>query len=75
MIRKRNIELTEVAVTVDAGETVGTATVLAGQTIVGFVPTAQDQVIESIAISGTTLTVTMAAAATADNTFTVNVIK
>jgi len=61
-------------VTVDAGETVGTATVVTGSTLVGFIPTAQDQIIESIAISGTTLTVTLAAAATANNTFVIQTI-
>ncbi len=75
MIRARNMDLETAEITVAAAATTGTATVRAGSTILGFVPTAQDQMIESIAISGTTLTVTMASAATADNTFTVQLIK
>lgn len=69
------MDLETAEITVAAAATTGTATVRAGSTILGFVPTAQDQMIESIAISGTTLTVTMASAATADNTFTVQLIK
>ena len=75
MIRARNMDIESADVTVAAAATTGTATVRAGSTILGFVPTAQDQMIESIAISGTTLTVTLASAATADNTFVVQLIK
>ena len=75
MIKKRNIQLSEVAVTVTAAGTSGTGTVVKGSTVVGFVPTAQDQMIESIAIDDVTVTVTLASAATADNTFTVIVME
>jgi len=75
MIRARNMELTQASVTVTAGGATGTATVPRGATILGYYPTSnQDQLVDSIAISGTTLTVTLAAAATADNVFKVVVI-
>lgn len=63
-------------VTVSALATSGTATVVAGGEIVGIIPAGnQDQLVDNVAISGTTLTVTLAAAATADNTFKVFVLK
>jgi hypothetical protein len=75
MIRARNLELTNASVTVTTGGTTGTATVPRGGTILGYYPTSnQDQLVDSIAISGTTLTITLAAAATADNVFKVVVL-
>ena len=74
-VKASNLDIEEVIVTVDATETAGTATVAADSIVLGFVPTAQDQMIESVAISGTTLTITLAAAATADNTFVVKLLK
>lgn len=63
-------------VTVTAGQTTGTATVVSGSKILGFYPAGnQDQHVDNIAISSTTLTVTLAAAATANNTFKVNVLE
>ena len=69
--------ITEVAsVTVLAAATTGTATVTAGNTVVGYYPAGnQDQFVDNVAISGTTLTVTLAAAATANNLFKVVMLK
>ena len=76
MIRARNMDMSSYEVTVASGDTTGTVTVPQGSTIVGYYPTSnQDQFVDSVAISGTTLTITLAAAATADNVFNVNVIK
>jgi hypothetical protein len=70
------MDLSTVAVTVASGDTAGTATVPAGATILGIYPTSnQDQLVDSVAISGTTLTVTLAAGATADNVFAVTVLR
>ena len=69
-----NTEIKEVTVT--AGGSTGTATVTAGNVILGYYPTSnQDQFVDSIAISSTTLTVTLAANATADNVFKVVMLK
>ena len=63
-------------VTVASTTTSGTATVTTGDTILGIYPSNnQDQFIHSVAISGTTLTVTLAAAATANNVFKVALLK
>ena len=65
-----------VSVTVLATATTGTGTVTAGSVILGYYPTSnQDQFVDSIAISSTTLTITLGAAATADNVFTVVLLK
>lgn len=62
-------------VTVAASATSGTATVVAGSVILGIYPAGnQDQFVDNVAISTTTLTVTLAAAATADNTYKVVVL-
>ena len=64
-----------VDVTVAAGASSGTATVDNGSKVVGHYPISnQDQFIDSIAISGTTLTITLAANATADNVIRVTYI-
>lgn len=61
-------------VTVNATGTSGTAAVTAGSTILGIYPAGnQDQYVDNVAISGTVLTVTLAAAATATNTYKVTV--
>ncbi|MGW5074064.1 hypothetical protein [Rhodococcus sp. NPDC004095] len=63
-------------VTVNASSTSGTATVVAGSKVLGFYPAGnQDQHIDNVAIASTTLTVTLAAAATANNLFKVNVLE
>lgn len=65
-----------VAVTVTASGTTGTGTVTAGSIILGCYPTSnQDQFIDSVVVSETTVTVTLAAAATADNVFNVVLLK
>lgn len=65
-----------VKVTVSATKTKGTGTVTAGSIILGCYPTSnQDQFIDSIAVSDTTVTVTLAGAATADNVFNVVLLK
>ena len=65
-----------VAVTVTASGTTGTGTVTAGSVILGCYPTSnQDQFIDSVVVSETTVTVTLAAAATADNVFNVVLLK
>ncbi|MDI9934690.1 hypothetical protein QM806_04375 [Rhodococcus sp. IEGM 1351] len=63
-------------VTVDAAAASGTATVVAGSTILGIYPAGnQDQLVDNVAISTTTLTVTLAANATATNTYKVVVLE
>ena len=63
-------------VTVNATATTGTVTVVAGSTILGFYPaTNQDQFVDNVAISSTALTVTLAAAATANNVFKVTLLE
>ena len=65
-----------VEVTVTAGETTGTETVTAGSVILGCYPKSnQDQFIDSVAVADTTVTVTLAASATADNVFNVVLLK
>ena len=69
-----NYEVVEV--TVSSGGKTGTATVTEGSIILGYYPaTNQDQFVDNIAISGTTLTITLAANATADNVFKVVLLK
>lgn len=63
-------------VTVLAGAATGTATVVASSIVLGCVPAGnQDQFIDNVAIASTTLTVTLAANATADNVFKVSVLE
>lgn len=65
-----------VDVTVSAGQTVGTQTVTSGSILLSVYPkTNQDQFIKSAAVSGTTLTITLLSAATANNVFTAKLIK
>lgn len=65
-----------VEVTVAASQTTGTETVTAGSIILGYYPISnQDQFVDSIAVSETTLTITLAEAATADNKFKVVLLK
>lgn len=63
-------------VTVTAGQTSGTATVTEGVVVLGIYPAGnQDQFVDNVAVSTTTLTVTLAAAATANNVFKVAVLE
>ena len=65
-----------VEVTVASGATTGTGTVTAGSIILGYYPISNhDQFVDSIAVSETTLTITLAEAATADNKFKVVLLK
>ena len=65
-----------VEVTVTNGENTGTATVTAGSVILGCYPKSnQDQFIDSVAVADTTVTVTLAGQATADNVFNVVLLK
>ncbi len=63
-------------VTVLAAATQGTTTVTTGDTIIGYYPTSnQDQFVDSVSITGTTLKVILGAAATANNVFAVTLLK
>ena len=71
---KLDIEVLEV--TVSSGASTGTATCTSGAIVIGYYPIQnQDQFVDSIDISGTTLTVTLASNATADNKFNVVCLK
>lgn len=76
MIKARNMELTQVTVTVAQSATTGTATVPKNAKVIGAPnpQSNQDQFIDSCLISGTTLTITLASAATAANVFEVTVL-
>ena len=75
-VAQAELDYEQVSVTVSAGSSSGTATVTSGSTIFGWRVTGnQDQFIDNMAVSGTTLTVTLAANATADNTFSVTLLK
>lgn len=63
-------------VTITAGNPSGTATVVASSIILGAYPAGnQDQFIDNVAIATTTLTVTLAANATANNVIKVVVLE
>lgn len=65
-----------VTVNIDAGQTSGTGTATSGSIIIGFRSAGNvDQLVDNIAISGTTVTITLAAAATAQNNFIVILLK
>lgn len=71
---KLSYEVVEVKVAVS--ETTGTGTVTAGSIILGCYPKSnQDQFIDSVVVSGTTVTVTLVDKATADNVFNVVLLK
>lgn len=73
---KKNLGFETVDVTVASGSASGTAEATFGDEIIGVVPTGnQDQFVDNVAISGTTVTVTLAANATADNTYKVTLLK
>ena len=76
VITKTELSYEVVSVTVAAGNSVGTGTVTSGSIILGYYPTSnQDQFVDSISVSGTTLTITLAANAVADNKFNVVLLK
>lgn len=69
-VRKGIPKIKTIDITVLASATTGTAEVPRDSIIIGCVPISnQDQFVDSVLISGTTITVTLAAAATADNKF------
>lgn len=73
---KSELKYEVVDVTVTAGQSSGTATITSGSIILGFYSTGnQDQLVDNVSISGTTLTITLAANATGNNTFKVVLIK
>lgn len=75
-IKQAELDYEQVNVTVGAGGATGTATVTSGSIVIGWRATGnQDQFIDNAAVSGTTLTITLAANATADNTFQVTLLK
>ena len=68
-------KLQVIPVTVGLGANSGTAVVTAGAIVIGCVPSSnQDQFINNVAISSTTLTITLHANATAASTFNVAVL-
>ncbi len=75
-VGQSELKYEEVTVNVTAGQTSGTGTATSGSVIVGYRPSGNvDQAIDSIAISGTTVTVTLGAAATAQNNFVIILLK
>ena len=75
-IKQAELDTEFVAVTVSAGNPSGTGVCTSGSVIIGWRATGnQDQFIDNIAVSGTTVTVTLAGNATADNTFSVTLLK
>src|SRR3990167_9308606 len=65
-----------VAVTVSAGASSGTGSATSGSIIIGWRPTGNiDAFVDNASISGTTVTITLGANATADNTFSVTLLK
>jgi len=75
-INKDKLSYEVVSVTVAAGATSGSATITDGAIVLGWYATGnQDQFVDNISAVGTTVTITLAAAATADNTFNVVLLK
>ena len=75
-VGQSELKYEQVNVTVSAGNPSGTGVVTSGAIIIGWRATGnQDQFVDNIAVSGTTLTITLAAAATADNLFQVTLLK
>lgn len=75
-IGQSELKYEEVTVNVTAGQTSGTGTATSGSVIVGYRPSGNnDQIVDSVSVSGTTVTVTLGAAATAQNNFVVILLK
>lgn len=76
-VKKAMISTETVSVTVTAGNPSGTATVTSGSIVLGApIPAGnQDKFIDNVTVVGTTLTITLAANATADNVFSVVLLK
>ena len=76
IVGEAELKYESVSVTVLAAATSGTGTATSGSIIIGWRPAGNiDQQVDNIAISGTTVTVTLGAAATADNNFVVILIR
>ena len=70
------LDIEEITVNVSAGQTSGTGTATSGSIIIGHRPAGNvDQLVDSISISGTTVTVTLGTAATAQCNFVVILLK
>lgn len=75
-ITKTQISYEEITVNVNVGQTSGTGTATNGSVIIGWRPNGNiDQVIDQISISGTTITVTLGVAATAQCNFVIILLK
>lgn len=74
-ITKEKLAIEQVNVTVETGKKESTATIEEGAMVLGYIPVGnQDQFVDNISISGKILTVSLAAAATTDNTFRITVL-
>lgn len=75
-ITKTQISYEEITVNVTAGQPSGTGTCTSGSVIIGYRSAGNvDQLVDNIALSGTTITVTLATNATAQNNFVVICLK
>lgn len=75
-VGQSELKIEQVTVNVAAGQTSGTGTCTSGSTILGWRPAGNvDSNVDSIAVSGTTVTVTLDPAATAQNNFVVILLK
>ena len=75
-IDKNKLDYEVVAVTVSSGASTGTGTATADGVIIGILPAGnQDQFVDNVELTDTTVTVTLAGKATADNVFNVVLLK
>lgn len=75
-IGNNELDYEEVSITVLLGQSSGTGTATSGSIIIGYYPTGNNDVlVDNVAISGTTVTITLSAVAIANNTFKVVLIK
>ena len=75
-VGNNELDIEEITVNVSAGQTSGTGTATSGSIIIGHRPAGNvDQLVDSISISGTTVTVTLGTAATAQCNFVVILLK
>lgn len=75
-IKQAELDTEEVTVNITAGQPSGTGTCTSGSKIIGWRPAGNvDQLVDDISVSGTTVTVTLAANATGTNNFIVVLLK
>ena len=75
-ITSGKISYEQISITISAGQSSGTGTATSGSIIIGWRPAGNvDQFVDNISLSGTTITITLAANATADNQFVVILLK